>query len=121
MHVNQLRNSISYLDSNHLFTFINNINDKKITKVKNVYILFIYYFQEELVERAVQSFEEGVVEIWLEKVIFLQLYLNYIKLYFIYILFRRGVGGKSCAVLRGGRCGDLARKSYIFAIIFILY
>ena len=34
--VNQLRNSISYLDSNHLFTFINNINDNKITKVKNV-------------------------------------------------------------------------------------
>ena len=35
--VNQLRNSISYLDSNYLFTFINNINDKKITKVKNVH------------------------------------------------------------------------------------
>ena len=48
------------------------------------------------------------MEIWLEKVIFSQLYLYYIKLYFIYILFRRGVGGKSCPVLRGGRCGDLA-------------
>ena len=35
--VNKLRNSISYLDANHLFTFINNINDKKITKVKNVH------------------------------------------------------------------------------------
>ena len=35
--VNKLRNSISYLDANHLFAFINNINDKKITKVKNVH------------------------------------------------------------------------------------
>ena len=44
--LNQLRNSISYLDSNHLFTFINNINDKKITKVKNVhYIYFVSRFQ----------------------------------------------------------------------------
>ena len=32
------RVSISiFLDANHLFTFINNINDKKITKLKNVH------------------------------------------------------------------------------------